>query len=726
MPPIGSTSAATIATNEDDNSQRPPLPSTSSSPSSVSPTAAVSPLMARLSAPDGIMESDVLSTLASYLQSGGSPRTAIRLLSDNYCGHSDTINLLQHWLTLTDDEQPTGAQSEQQPSYATEAFQQLVIDSFDPTKADTVFATFDAMPEWLAELLSLEGWRAVMGRLHATYPQSLFVSFAVRAMRAAEEGADTSQAEESMADVRSRVEQQLGRLIADVQSSSADIHSQLASLATLASHSECAYLYIQSLLQSVGREAGLAALLAQRVSEDVSIYAGSLPSAASSHTVLDFILLHSPRHSEVSSALLPFYRALSRCTTTDLTLPLLSSSLPRLTTGDVNKLYAAYSSSSPPPIALLQYAPLLCTWVHTLFDSQCSAQEHQQIMFLLCAASSPRTDARWSPSSLHSALTSLVATLNSRSWLLSASSVLVQLRAAVHSPLLSSVALYFIHNQLTSSAYFDSPSAASFTPSLLSVVGELITACPLLHPAMFATLAASFSLPALSAILDSLALISYRKLLVLLMLHLLLSQHVSPVLSWAQQQLVSQDHSLVRAFVLGVMGGVAECGPDVAWLSGLVELLCVAEVRAALRQWAGELSEAIRSERWRRLMADKRLGKTDAGRKRLRRMGPADGDGDDDDPDWQPDDQTQTKSRRTMEVKAALEAEAVKVRSFTAHDTLLDADEAEVREDVRHFGRLIVGVHARLSMLRDKGKLDHRGDQLLSEIDKLFVVLQET
>ena len=668
------------------------------------------------------MEPDVLSTLSSYLQSGGSPRTAIRLLSDNYRGYADTINLLEHWLTLTDDEQPA-AQPEQQSTYATEAFQQLVMDSFDPAKADSVFATFDAMPAWLAELLALEGWRSVMERLQATYPQSLFVSFAVRATRASEEAA-TGQTELSIADIRARLEQALVVLIAAVRSGSSTVHSQLTALVSLTSQSESAYLYTQYLLQLLSKEAGVAALLAKRMSEDVSIFASSLPSAALSHSLLDFVLLHSPRHSDVSSALLPFYRSLSRCPSADLTLPLLSSSLPRLTPGDVHKLYTSYSSHSPAPVTFLHFAPLLCSLVHMLFDAECTAKERQQIAFLLCYASTSSSNgADGQLSSLLSSLTSLLAAVNNKSWLLSASSVLVHLRAAVHSPLLSSVALFFIHNQLTSSAYFDSPSAASFTPQLLSVAGELITACPLLHPAIFATLSASFSLPALPTLLDSLALISYRKLLVLLLLHLLLNQHVLPVLAWAKQQLAPQDHSLVRAFVLGVMGGVAECGSDVRWLSELAELVCLAPVRAAMRQWTNELSEAVRSERWRRLMADKRLGKTDAGRKRLRRMG-AD---DDDDPDWQPDEEAELKKKPREDVRslAAVGVE-VKRRSFLARDTLLDAEEDEVREDVRHFGRLVVGVHARLSVQREKGELDEQGEQVLSDVEKLFVVLQET
>ena len=664
------------------------------------------------------MESDVLSTLSAYLQSGGSPRTAIRLLSDNYRGHADAINLLQHWLTLTDDEQP-GAQPEQQHLYATEAFQQLVIDSFDPSKADTVFATFSAMPAWLAELLALEGWRAVMERLHGQYPQSLFVSFAVRAMRAGEE-AETSKAEATTADIRSRVEESMVALIAALQSGSANVHSQLSSLATLTSQSECAYLYTQHLLQLVSKEAGVAALLAKRVSEEIAIFASSVSAAASTQWLLDFVLL-SP-HQDVSDALLTFYRSLSQCTTADLSLPLLSSALPRLTIRDVKKLHDAYRSTSPPPppVTLLHMAPLLCSLVHMLFNNERSTQERDMIAFLLCYAASPSTVAASQLSSLQSSLASLVAALNSKSWLLSASSVLVQLRAAIHSPLLSSVALYFTHTQLTSSTYFDSPSAASFTPQLLSVLGQFITAHPLLHPAIFATLTTSFSLPALSTVLDSLALISYRKLLVLLLLHLLLNQHVLPVLLWARLQLVSQDHSLVRALVLGVMGGVGQCGPDVAWLGGVVELLCLAEVRAAMRQWTGELSEAIRSERWRRLMADKRLGKSDAGRKRLRRMG-ADGD---DDPDWQPDEDVEAKKRQREEARPVVEVE-VKVRSFLAHDAV-DADEGEVREDVRHFGRLVVGVHARLSAERDKGRLDEQGEQVLSHIEQLFVLLQET
>ena len=745
-------SADTSAAVEATSSPIAPDPS-SSSPSD---NAALSELVARLSAPDSIMEPDVLSTLASYMQSGGEPRTAIRLLSDNYRGYPDTINLLDHWLSLTDDPPSSSPPPPPQHSYATEAFQQLVVDAFEPAKADSVLATFDAMPDWLTELLVLDGWRAVMERLHTMYPHSLFVAFAVRAVKADHDGEGTSAAETTMADVRQRVEQSLVQLIEALQSNSPAFHSHISALASLAMQNECAYLYTQYLLQLLSREAGIASLLAKRVSEDVSVFAAtssSVPSVASSHTLLDFILLHSPRHTDVSSALLPWYRSLARCAAAELTLPLLSSSLPRLTAGDVHKLYTVYSSSSPqpppprPPVALLYSAPLLCSMVHMLFEAERTTQERQQLIFLLCYASSPPTTATAAVAdtqqltSLLSSLTSLVTVLGSKSWLLSASTVLTQLRsaAAVSSPLLATVALYFIHTQLTSSAYFDSPSAASFTPLLLSVVGELITGHPLLHSALFTTLTVSFSLPSLSTILDSLSLIHYRKHLLLLLLHLLLttSTHITPILSWSHSQLVSHDHSLVRTFVLGLLGGIGDCsisgsGGGVGWLGELVRLLCRVEVRTAMRQWVGELSEAVRSERWRRLMADKRLGKTDTGRKRLRRMGGGDTTSGGADADWQPEEdevevkrKQQRKASERVDVAAVVVVE-VKKRSFLASDAVLDADEDEVLEEVRHFGRMVVGVHSRLSAEHEKGQLDEQGEQVLSEIDKLFVSLQET
>ena len=474
------------------------------------------------------------------------------------------INLLASWLSIL---QPTAARPS---SLVTAAFQQLCIDSFSPALADSVFSSSSSTPSWLQSLLASSSWRSVFRQLQELYPRSLFVAFVIKAMEGSErpagaagdaeagrEGEDDSSV--SMDALRQTTEQALTAIIDGEDAR--ECETRLQRLRQQGGRSERGYLYTQQLLSSLSASSSSSlSFLCRRLSQELSLHTASSASASSaSRCLFDFLLLRSHRHAEASAALLPFYRSLASCSPSALSLPLLSSSLPSVVPTDLLKLYTAYASDSPPPVSLLQSAPLLSSLLQSLLAPSSPLPSHQ-IIYLLCYASaSPSVSS--SPSSpsvsaLIASMTSLVALVTGKGWMLTPQSSLRQLRSALSQPLLSSLCLLFVHSQLTSAAYYDATASSSLTPQLASLLGQLAALHPLHVPAVHATVTAAFLLPSLSSSLSSLALIALRKQLLLLLLHLLLLQH-RPALTFVRSQAAHMDHSLLRLFCLGVITAVA-------------------------------------------------------------------------------------------------------------------------------------------------------------------------
>ncbi|WAR13302.1 NELFD-like protein [Mya arenaria] len=85
---------------------------------------------------DYIMEPGVFLMLKTFLQAGGSPEKVVELLSDNYTGVAQTVNLLAEWMIQT--------------------------------------------PSWLAEMILFPTWRELFYRLAEEYPDCLMLNFTIK------------------------------------------------------------------------------------------------------------------------------------------------------------------------------------------------------------------------------------------------------------------------------------------------------------------------------------------------------------------------------------------------------------------------------------------------------------------------------------------------------------------------------------------------------------------
>lgn len=120
-----------------------------------------------LSAPDAIMEPNVMYKLKGFIGSGGVPKQAIKLLSDGYEGKASMCNLLLNWLDMTEEEEAKemSAISDEDSSSngITEALHTIVIDRFQPERADLILKSRE--PPWLREIVKDESWEHPLQKL---------------------------------------------------------------------------------------------------------------------------------------------------------------------------------------------------------------------------------------------------------------------------------------------------------------------------------------------------------------------------------------------------------------------------------------------------------------------------------------------------------------------------------------------------------------------------------
>ena len=112
----------------------------------------------KFASPDFIMEPEIFSQLKKYFQSGGNPEQVIDLLSSNYMAVAQMANLMAEWLILA------GAEIQTVQQLVENHLHDMILKTFDPKKADAIFAEEGETPSWLAELIEYPTWRSLIYR----------------------------------------------------------------------------------------------------------------------------------------------------------------------------------------------------------------------------------------------------------------------------------------------------------------------------------------------------------------------------------------------------------------------------------------------------------------------------------------------------------------------------------------------------------------------------------
>lgn len=128
----------------------------------------------KFSTSDYIMEPGIFSQLKRYFQSGGNPVQVIEELSQNYTAVAQMANLIAEWLIVG------GVKVVDVQAMVENHLKQMILKTFDPKKADTIFTEEGETPGWLTQLIEHPTWRSLIYRLAEEYPDCLMLNFTIK------------------------------------------------------------------------------------------------------------------------------------------------------------------------------------------------------------------------------------------------------------------------------------------------------------------------------------------------------------------------------------------------------------------------------------------------------------------------------------------------------------------------------------------------------------------
>ncbi|PSN38077.1 Negative elongation factor D [Blattella germanica] len=298
----------------------------------------------KFSTPDYIMEPGIFTQLKRYFQAGGNPEQVIELLSHNYSAVAQMANLLAEWLILG------GVKVTDVQAMVENHLKDMILKTFDPKKADTIFTEEGETPAWLTEMIEHPTWRSLIYRLAEEYPDCLMLNFTIKLISdAGFQGEITSiSTAAQQIEVFSRV---LKTTISSFLQNNEDWQNSIQECAKMVCHGQHTYVYSQVLLQVLSQEP-------KGGQHDVTPITMALNGAA--------------RFPQACQAL--------------------TSMLSRnaLNPADISVLYRNYSAADPPPIDLIRTPQFLELLVDSLFKPGVKVNpEHKpKYIYLLAYAAS--------------------------------------------------------------------------------------------------------------------------------------------------------------------------------------------------------------------------------------------------------------------------------------------------------------------------------------------------
>ncbi|XP_047116357.1 negative elongation factor D [Schistocerca piceifrons] len=488
---------------------------------------------------DYIMEPGIFTQLKRYFQAGGNPEQVIELLSINYSAVAQMANLLAEWLitaglTVTDVQ-----------AMVENHVKDMILKTFDPKKADTIFTEEGETPAWLTEMIDHPTWRSLIYRLAEEYPDCLMLNFTIKLISdAGFQGEITSiSTAAQQIEVFSRV---LKTAISGFLQNNEDWSGSVEECAKMVCHGQHTYVYSQVLLQVLSQEPKGGSNM-KRLSQEI-------------------VRCAQQNHHDVT----PITMALNGASAYPQACQALTSMLSRnsLNPADITVLYRNYSAVDPPPIDLIRTPQFLDLLVDSLFKPGVKLNpEHKPkyIYLLAYAASVCETSTRKgqvrkniNKDELKPTIQAIekvhgICNINKGSTELIAE--LSTLYQCIRFPVVSVGVVRWVESTVTESSYFK--LCVEHTPIHLALLDEVVTCHMLLHPMVLSLLVRLFE--SKQDELEILVQLEMRKMLLDRMVNLLSRGCVVPVVKYIKQcwQKGDTDISLIRYFVTEVLEAIA-------------------------------------------------------------------------------------------------------------------------------------------------------------------------
>uniref|UniRef100_A0A1B6LG52 Negative elongation factor D n=1 Tax=Graphocephala atropunctata TaxID=36148 RepID=A0A1B6LG52_9HEMI len=487
----------------------------------------------KFSTPDYIMEPGIFSQLKRYFQAGGSPEQVIELLSANYKAVAQMANLVAEWLILG------GVKVTEVQAMVENHLKDMILKTFDPKKADTIFTEEGETPAWLTEMIEHPTWRSLIYRLAEEYPDCLMLNFTIKLISdAGFQGEITSiSTAAQQIEVFSRV---LKTAIAGFLQSTDDWQSSIDECAKMVCHGQHTYVYSLVLLQVLSRETKGGSNM-RRLAQEITRCA------------------QQSRHDVT-----PITMALNGAALHPQALQALSSMLSRnaLNPADITVLYRNYNAPEPPPLDLIRTPQFLELLVDSLFKPglKLNPEHKPKYIYLLAYAASVfelgkkilnKEELKMTMQAVEKVHTICSTTKGS-------TELIAELNTLYHCiryPVVSVGVVRWVECTVTEPSYFK--LCTEHTPIHLAVLDEVVTCHPLLHHKVLQLFIQLFE--SKQDELEILVQLEMRKMLLDRMVNLLSRGCVMPVVKYIKQcwQRGDTDISLIRYFVTEVLEAIA-------------------------------------------------------------------------------------------------------------------------------------------------------------------------
>lgn len=488
----------------------------------------------KFSTSDYIMEPGIFSQLKRYFQSGGNPLQVIEELSQNYTAVAQMANLIAEWLIIG------GVKVTDVQAMVENHLKEMILKTFDPKKADTIFTEEGETPAWLTQLIEHPTWRSLIYRLAEEYPDCLMLNFTIKLISdAGFQGEITSiSTAAQQLEVFSRV---LKTSITSFLTNPEEWQNTSKECAKMVCHGQHTYVFSQVIIHILARESKGGSSM-KRLSQEITKCA-----------------------QKNGNDVTPITMALNGASAYPTACQALTAMLSRntLNPADITVLYRNYTGQDPPPIDLIRTPQFLELLVDSLFKPgvKLNPDHKPKYIHLLAYASSvselqqKKGQKRISnKDELQPTIRAIETVHNICNGNKGSSELIAELSTIYQSlkfPVVSVGIIRWVECTVTEPSYFK--LCTEHTPIHLALLDEVVTSHPLLHNQVLNLLIKLFE--SKQDELEILVQLEMRKMVLDRMVNLLCSGCVVPVVKYIKQcwQRGDTDISLIRYFVTEVL-----------------------------------------------------------------------------------------------------------------------------------------------------------------------------